>query len=796
METTITDGRGLTEQEAARRLAARGGPPEPPATSRSTRSIVRANTLTLFNLVLAVFGTLTLVAGDWRDALFVAVLVGNSGIGILQELRSKRALDRLAALVTPVATVVRDGARRRIPVGEVVPGDLLAVGAGDQIVADGRVAATDGLALDESALTGESLPVPRAAGDEIRAGCFVAEGSGTYLAEAVGADSYAQRIAGEAREFRHAISPLQAQVNRLLMVLVAIMVPLGLAFAVALLRQDLPAHEAVAEATAGVVTLVPEGLILLTSLAYAVSTLRMSRRGALAQQLSAIESLSSADVLCLDKTGTLTEDALRLVDTVPADGVAPEALAAAAGRYAASSGDADPVVVAIGEAFPAEPAAPEHVVAFSSRRMWSGLRVGGRTLVLGAPDVVLPAGAVALRERAGREAAAGRRVLALAETAGPLGDPGPDGAPPAGAEPLGLLVIAERLRAAVPEAIAFLRGEGVRPVVISGDDPATVRAIARDSGIPVGDIPLDGRHLPEGAYELRAAVMEAGVVGRTPPQEKRRIVEALGQDGHSVAMMGDGVNDVPALKAARVSITPASAADMARTVADLVLVRGGFESIPPMIGEGRTVLRNLQRVAKLFVAKSVLAAFLILTIGLSPTTYPFLPRHLTLASALTIGIPAFVLALAPSEGPWRSDRFMRDVARFAVPAGVAAGLGVVAGFLIALNVLETSLTEARTVAVTTLILIGLYFVLILEGQGASARRLRWVSLLCGLMLVAYAMALSWAPASEFFEVDRPNPFAFTAALLGAALAIGGLWITDDRFAPPSARLRALAARLG
>ncbi|MFN8121807.1 MAG: HAD-IC family P-type ATPase [Thermoleophilia bacterium] len=796
MATAPPQPRGLTEQEAARRLAERGGPPEPPATSRSTRSIVRANTLTLFNGVLVVFGTLTLIAGDWRDALFLGILMGNSGIGILQELRSKRALDRLAALVTPEATVVRDGNRRRIPVGEVVPGDLLAVAAGDQVVADGAVAAADGLALDESALTGESLPVPRGPGEQIRAGCFVSEGSGTYVAEAVGADSYAQRVAGEAREFRHAISPLQAQVNRLLVVLVAVMVPLGLAFAVALVRQDLPFSDAVSEATAGVITLVPEGLILLTSLAYAISTLRMARRGALAQQLSAIESLSSADVLCLDKTGTLTEDALRLVDTLPADGVAPEALTAAAGRYAASSGDADPVVVAIAEAFPADPMAPEHVVAFSSRRMWSGLRVAGRTLLLGAPDVVLPPDAHALRSRAGQEAAEGRRVLALAEAPGPLADPGPDGRPPAGAEPLGLLVIAERLRAAVPEAIAFLQREGVRPVVISGDDPATVRAIARDSGIPVGDAALDGRDLPQGAYELRAAVMEAGVVGRTPPEEKRRIVEALGHDGHAVAMMGDGVNDVPALKAARVSLTPASAADMARTVADLVLVRGGFESVPPMIGEGRTVLRNLQRVAKLFVAKSVIAAFLILTIGLSPTTYPFLPRHLTLASALTIGIPAFVLALAPSSGPWRSARFLRDVARFAVPAGVAAGLGVVAGFLIALNVLETGLEEARTVAVTTLILIGLYFVLILEGQDGSLRRVRWVSLLCGAMLVGYAVALSWSPAASFFQLDRPDPFAFIAALLGAGLSIAGLWITDDRFAPPSPRLRALAARLG
>jgi magnesium-transporting ATPase (P-type) len=357
-------------------------------------------------------------------------------------------------------------------------------------------------------------------------------------------------------------------------------------------------------------------------------------------------------------------------------------------------------------------------------------------------------------------------------------------------------VLAERLRASVPEAIAYLRREGVRPVVISGDNPATVRAIAADSGIPVGPEALDGRDLPDDPAALREAVLEAGVVGRTPPEAKRRIVEALSAGGERVAMMGDGVNDVPALKASRVAIAPGSAADMARTVADLVLVRGGFESVPPMIAEGRTVLRNLQRVAKLFVTKSVLAAFLILTVGLSPTSYPFLPRHLTLVSALTIGIPAFVLALAPSSGEWRSDRFLRDVAQFAVPAGIAAGLGVVSSFLIALQVVDAPLVEARTAAVTALILIGLYLVVVLEGEGATPRRLRWVGLLCGLMLLAYALVLAIPSLREFFDIVRLGPMTFVAAVVGAALSVLGLWVTHERFAPPSRRLRELAGRLG
>lgn len=788
--------RGLSEAEAARILAARGGPPEAAQVSRSTASIVRANTLTVFNLILVVFGVLTLVAGDWRDALFLGILIANSGIGIFQELRSKNALDRLAALVTPTARVVRDGEERRIPVGHVVPGDLLALSAGDQVVADGRIVASDALALDESVLTGESLPVPKAPDDEVRAGSFAAEGSGAYVAEAVGDESYAHRIAGEAREFRHPLSPLQVQVNRLLVALVCVMVPLGIAFAVVLVREDVGLRAAVSEATAGVVTLVPEGLILLVSLAYAISSLRMARRGALAQQLSAIESLSATDVLCLDKTGTLTEDSLRIVGLVPAEGVDEDALAMTVALYGAASGERDTMLEAMAAAAPVDPVGADEVVAFSSRRMWSGMRVAGRTLVLGAPEVVLAAatGTEELRERIGAEQDSGRRVLALCEGSGGLGAVGPTDPPPAGLRALGVVVLAESLREGVADSIAFLVSEGVRPVVISGDDPVTVRAIARDAGIAVGPEPLDGRSLPADPAALAEAVMAAGVVGRTPPEEKKRIVESLAV-GRDVAMMGDGVNDVPALKAARVALCPGTAADMARTIADLVLVRGGFSTVPPMIAEGRTVLRNLQRVAKLFVAKSVLAAFLILTIGLSPTAYPFLPRHLTLISALTVGIPAFMLALMPSDGPWRSDNFLRDVARFAVPVGVASGLGVVASFLIALNVIQTGLDEARSVAVMTLILIGLHLILLLEGQGASRRRMRWVLGLCATMLLGFVIVLSLDGWRSFFALTTPGLGSMVAVVVGTGLAVFGLWATDERFAPPFVWLRDLVDRM-
>src|SRR5918992_5325811 len=398
---------GLTQEEAQRLLAERG-PVEPPPSSRSTASIVRANVFTVFNAILVVFGVLTLAFADWRDALFLFILLANSAIGIAQELRAKNALDRLAALVAPEATVVRDGQARRVHVDEVVEGDLVRLAAGDQLVADGKLVASEGLSVDESILTGESRPVARAVGEEVRSGSFAVEGTGAYAVTAVGKDSYAERIAGEAREFRHPRSPLERAMNRLLLLLVGVMIPLGAALAYALWERDAGIREAVEVSVAAVVSLVPEGLILLASMTYAVAALRMARRGALAQQLNAIESLASAEVVCLDKTGTLTEASAKVVDVAPAGGVATEDLARALGRYAAASSARNPTLAAIGEAYgsESEPEQPRTQVPFSSKRRWSALELADRTYVLGAPEL-FPLGS--LQGRAEEEAAAGGR---------------------------------------------------------------------------------------------------------------------------------------------------------------------------------------------------------------------------------------------------------------------------------------------------------------------------------------------------------------------------------------------------
>ncbi len=758
---------GLSEQEAARRLAARPRS-SGRGTSRSYVSIVRANVLTVFNAILAGFGAVTLIFGDWRDALFLGVIVANSGIGITQEVRAKRTLDRLALLVAPHGEVLRDGAARKIPVEEVVPGDLVLLSPGEQIVADGRVLVASELSVDESILSGESEPARRAPGEEVRSGAFVVEGTGVCEVTAVGAESFAERLTGQARSFRHPRSPLERAINRLLYALVVLVILLGALLGYSLYHRHVPVHTAVATSAAGVVSLIPEGLVVLVSLTYAVAAVRMSRRGILAQQLNAIESLASVDTICMDKTGTLTQATLRVVEVLPAAGVPEERLRVALGELAASASARNLTLRAIAEAFPAEPKTPLGEVPFSSRRRWSAVALPEGVLYLGAPER-LPLGELAASaQRRQRE---GRRVLAAAHGREPLPlEPGE--LPPPDLQPLGLVVLAEELRPGVEETIAFLRREGVEVKVLSGDAPQTVAAIARDVGIPLAGV-SDGEAIPGDSLERRRFAVNATVVGRISPEGKQAFVRALAEAGRYVAMVGDGVNDVPALKSSRLAIAPGAGTQMARSVADLVLVTGDFDAVPILVAEGRQALRNLQRVTKLYLTKSAFAAFLILTIGVSSDAYPLLPRHLTLAASLTIGVPTFFLALAPSSGGWRPEHFVRRAARFAVPAGVILGTGVVSGYLFALHDLDLTLTQARTVAVTTLVACGLYLVLALEAEG-STRRSTLVGAMCAALGGVYVAALLIPSTRRFFELALPDARMIATAVLASAVSIGAL----------------------
>jgi magnesium-transporting ATPase (P-type) len=764
---------GLTEVEAARRLQARGRLPRE-RSSRSYASILSANTLNVPNGILFAFGVLTLAFGLWQDALFLGILVSNVAVGSFQEIRSKRALDRLAALVAPEAIVVRDGADRRIGVDRVVEGDLLRVTAGDQVVADGMLVQADGLAVDESNLTGESELVLRGPGDEVWSGAFVVEGTGLIGATAVGPSSRAARLAATARAFRHPRSPLERANDRLLLIVVGAAIPLAVALAITAVVRVGGAHERVQLVTAGIVNLVPEGLILLISLTAAVSAFKVAQRGVLAQQLNAVESLASVDVVCTDKTGTLTEPTLRVVRILPAESVEERTLAQALASYAASAPSRNATLQAIAEARLAAVEARRVAaqVPFSSRRRWSALDLGDVRLVLGAPERFADAD-TDLVEHARAEASAGRRVLALGETRGALPAAVSDPPFPDDVRALGLVVLAERLRPNAGETVAFFTAEQVDLKVLSGDAPATAGAIARDAGVPGAAAALDGEALPSDPAALREAVVAAPAVGRISPEGKRAVVAALGQAGRYVAMVGDGVNDVPALKEARLAIAQGSGVQMARSVADLVLVRSDFAVVPGMVAEGRQILRNIQRVAQLFVTKSVFTAVVGLAIALPTATYPLLPRQFTIASTVTIGIPAFVLALAPSSGSWRPERFLQSVARFAIPAGCAIGAGIISGYLLARYGFGLGLRSSRTVATGIVVVCGLAVVLRLEGGGERRRRLA-VAGLCTAMALLFVLALAIPVLRDFYELATPTWETVAASAVGASVGIGGM----------------------
>ena len=770
---------GLTEAEAQRRLQERGPLPDQQS-SRSYRSILIANTFTVFNLILAVFGVATIAFGDPKDALFLGILVANTAIGTFQEIRAKRALDALAALVAPHATVVRDGRPRQLPIADVVVGDLVQVATGDQVVADGRLVRADGLALDESNLTGESEPVRGEPGREVFSGSFVVEGDGAFEATAVGPDSRASRLAETARAFRHPRSPLEKAMDRLLIVLVGVMVPLALALGISLALRDVSQAQAVETLTAAVVNIVPEGLILLVSLTAAVSAAKMARRGVLAQQLNAIESLASVSVMCTDKTGTLTEASLRVVETTPGAGVSEEELRRALGRFAASAPSRNGTLEAVhaarldGDDAAVEPTAQ---VPFSSRRRWSALELDGARYVLGAPEALLDGdgdgdgggAAAALRERAAERAARGRRVLALAGAAGPLPEAAPDAPLPEGTRPLGIVVLAERLRGDADKTVAFFGSEEVALKVLSGDNPATVGAIARDAGVPAQADALDGGALPAGDEELLEAVRAAPAIGRISPEDKARVVRVLAESGEYVGMLGDGVNDVPALKQARLAIAQGSGTQMARSVSDLVLVSGEFGEVPRMVHEGRQILRNIQRVARLFVTKAVFTAFLLVAIALPSGVFPLLPRQFTLVSSLTIGIPAFFLALAPSTGPWRPEGFLTAIARFSLPAGIASGAGILVAYLLARHGFDASLMEARTVTVATVTASGLAIVMVLEDEPGKRRLL--VGGLCALMALGFVLVAAIPAGRDFFDLADPTGGMAAAWAIGTAVTL-------------------------
>jgi cation-transporting P-type ATPase E len=786
-QTALVDAdltRGLTAAEVEDRRRRGLTNAYQPMTSRSVGDIIRANVWTRFNALLGSLFVLILIVGPLQDALFGITLVANTLIGVVQELRAKHALDRLAVLTAPRATVVRDAERRTIAAADVVLDDRLDVNAGDQVVADATLIDGTGLTVDESMLSGESRPVPKTTGDPLLSGSLVVAGYGRSVVSAVGADRYATRLEEQAREYALARSDIRDGLNRILRVITWVLVPTATLLFWSQLGRGGSTADAVRGAVAGTVTMVPEGLILLASLAFAVGALRLAKRHVLARELPSIEGLARVDTLCIDKTGTLTTGRLTVADVAVLD---PNAGAEAAlAALAALDPQPNATAAALGARYPNPPPwRAGTTYPFSSATKYSGADFGDDgAWLIGAPDVLLPPSAPA-RDRAGELARAGNRVLVLVRASGGT-------EPTASVEPVVLVTLRDELRTDAADTLRYLREQGVQVRVLSGDHPDTVAVVAGQVGLDVGE-PVDARTLADMDTDaLGGALDEHVVFGRVTPEQKRSFVDALRARGHVVAMTGDGVNDILALKNADVGIAMGSGSSATRAVAQLVLLDDAFTAVPEVIAEGRRVIANMERVANLFLTKTVYATILAITVGIARLPFPFLPRHLTLISTLTIGVPAFILALAPNAARAR-PHFVARVARFAVPAGLVAAGATYLAYVEAREDSSTSLTAARTLATVVLAAIALWVLAILERGGV--RRERWLVPAMGSILL---LCLAIPASRDFFALTIPRPLILlagvgAAALSGVALEAGwqlsGWAARTFRRSPPPGDLR-------
>jgi cation-transporting P-type ATPase E len=765
-----TPSAGLSSVQVAERrsrgLTNAGGEPS----SRSVAEILRANILTRFNLLLGVLLAVILVVGEPQDALFGIVLVTNALIGIGQELRAKRTLDRLAVLSAPRVRVIRDGAPRDIAVDELVADDLVDLRAGDQLVADGVVRDSASLQADESLLTGESEPVDKRAGDQLLSGSFVVAGSGGYQATGVGAEAYARKLAAQARRFTVVRSELVAGINQILRYVTWAIPPVAVLLVVSQLHTSENVREGATSTVAALVGMVPQGLVLLTSIAFGAAAVTLARRQVLVQQLPAVEGLARVDVVCLDKTGTLTDGTIafdsliRLDDQAPADA----ALGALADDRAGNV-----TLAAIGQAFlPPQGWTRQDAVPFSSARKWSAASFAGHgTWVLGAPEMVLPRSQDGLLSRAADLAASGRRVLALAHAPGPLNGQ----ALPAGLRAVAFILLAERLRSDAPEAIAYFAAQGVALKVISGDSPRTVGAVAARAGVPRAGDPIDARELPEDPGALGALLEERSVIGRVTPQQKESIVQALQARGHTVAMTGDGVNDVLALKLADIGVAMGAGAAATKAVAELVLLDDRFATLPGVVAEGRRVTANIERVANLFITKTVWATLLAVAAGAALVPYPFLPRHLTIIDTLAIGVPAFFLALAPNRRRYLPG-FVGRVLRFTVPAGLIIAAATFSAYALA-RARGLPLTEQRTAATLVTLILSLC-VLALLAMPLTWRRI----VLIVAALAAFVLLFPVPAVRGFYALELPHGAIWSTLLIAAlgAAALAGFWVISRR----------------
>lgn len=791
--TTIpgVEAMGLTDGEVAQRVAEGKTNDVPTRAARSVSDIVRANVFTRINAILSVLLVIVLSTGSVINGAFGLLIIANSAIGIIQELRAKQTLDKLAIVGQVKPLVRRQSGTAALPPTEVVLDDVIEIGPGDQIVVDGEVLEENNLEVDESLLTGEAEPIAKDAGDNVMSGSFVVAGSGAYRATKVGREAYAAKLSEEASKFTLVNSELRSGINKILQFITYLLIPAGLLIIYTqLFTTDSGWRESVLRMVGALVPMVPEGLVLMTSIAFAVGVVRLGRRQCLVNELPAIEGLARVDVVCADKTGTLTENGMRVSDLKKID---ERAVADILAQLASDDARPNASVQAIAEAYKMPPGWTATATApFKSATKWSGASYGEHgNWVIGAPDVLLePASAAA--EEAERIGSLGLRVLLLGSSDVPVDHPDAPGT----VTPAALVVLEQRVRPDARDTLDYFASQKVSIKVISGDNAVSVGAVAGSLGLE-GET-MDARQLPDGAEALADTLEEYTTFGRVRPDQKRAMVHALQSRGHTVAMTGDGVNDVLALKDADIGVAMGSGSSASRAVAQIVLLDNRFATLPYVVGEGRRVIGNIERVSNLFLTKTVYSVLLAILVGLAglaskifgsdPLLFPFQPIHVTIAAWFTIGIPAFVLSLAPNNERAHPG-FVRRVMTSALPSGLVVGVATFTSYLVAYQgreATEIQQTQASTAALITLLVSSVWVLAVV------ARPYEWwrIVLVAGSGL-AYVVIFSIPFAQKMFMLDPSNmaitSVAFGIGLVGAA-SIEVIWWVQGRILGERRRL--------
>lgn len=766
---------GLTAAQVAQRVSLGQVNRVREQTSRSLAAIVRENVFTLFNAIIVGASVIVLLFGHIQDGIFGGVMVINAVIGIVSELRAKRTLDALAIVDAPRAHVVRDSSTQQIPAAEVVLDDVVSLGLGDQIPVDGEALEVNGLEVDESLLTGESRPVKKQAGDRLLAGTSVVAGAGAMRATAVGADVYAQGISAAARQFTRTVSEIQASINRVLQVVSFLLLPVVV---LTFWSQNRVAgvdggdwRNALVLSVASIIGMIPQGLVLLTSMNFALGSATLARRGVLVQELPAVEVLARVDALCVDKTGTLTTGGIRVRSVEVLAGDRDQVLGALATASAdRTNATATAIATHLEEEGAPGPLGPQTWgVPFSSARKWSAWGDGQTAWILGAPEIVIDRasedGARALELAAGA-ASQGARVVALVSAPAAL----VENRLPEARLAAAVITLEEDLRQDAAETLDYFRQQGVHVRVISGDNPTTVGALAAQAGLtaPGGGEPrlMDARELPEdtASEEFALAIDSHDVFGRVTPEQKRAMVGALQGKGHCVAMTGDGVNDALALKDADLGIAMGNGSQATKAIAQIVLVDSKFSVLPGVVAEGRRIIANMERVSSLFLAKTTYAAILVIVTALVGWRYPFLPRQFSYIDSLTIGIPAFFLALWPNRRRYVPG-FLRRTLSLAMPTGAV----LAAAALTAFGIVDGPASSRESTAAILALMVGAIWLLVITSRPLTPVK-------CALLTavaVATVGGVALGPVRDFFQMVWPTPQEW-AVIVGVGLCAGAL----------------------